>query len=474
MRTRGKWGLMALAAFGLAAVGYRAVVSQQPAGPASYAAPVNPLVELFAQALPDVEAVLGEKLNPCPTFRTVTFSQLVQTPDFNLDAYIRLHFPQLQGETLARARQVARVVAARASLAHYVEGDGAIVLAPENAAKIAAWSEEVKDAQSQAFLQLAMVYQAVRMHFDRKYAIARLRGDCRDADELDALEAVVAGRAQAVTAKVAQRLGSGAHAPLLPTVLLHVPDDAPDPLLKTVSQTALRRNHRCCMAGWNFFNAIEEKGVHDCEAAVMGRLPRQMATVMQPGIWVRCLQAHQLDLAEVLRSLENSLPVNEWAATQQSWAPTMLEQAAAMLGAPRERAERIGETWFEGRTLVWADRSSPDRQIALTAVRHINTAGALAHFGFILDFERKQDAAAASCGLAIHVTDSKTTPLQLVGFDEAIRCDKHVAFGDAQARPMSSILARSGDLVLELTVNGQTADAALVEKLLASARVGAR
>src|SRR5205823_5600932 len=80
--------------------------------------------------------------------------------------------------------------------------------------------------------------------------------------------------------------------------------------------------------------------------------------------------------------------------------------------------------------------------------------------------QRKQDTLPpGTCGPMIRVLESKSTGVQLEGFDEAVRNDKRIAFGGAEAVPVSLLLARAGDLVIECTWHGQTADAALAERL---------
>jgi hypothetical protein len=153
----------------------------------------------------------------------------------------------------------------------------------------------------------------------------------------------------------------------------------------------------------------------------------------------------------------------------------MLGQAAGLLGAPKERVDRIATTWDEGRSLIWTQRSHPDRQVALSVVRHSGAAAARACFDFAVDLERKQDTLApGSCGPPLRVVESKSTPVQLEGFDEAVRNDKQIQLGTAEPMPVSLFLARAGDLVIDCTWHGLSPDPALVERLVQAVRAAAK
>ena len=113
--------------------------------------------------------------------------------------------------------------------------------------------------------------------------------------------------------------------------------------------------------------------------------------------------------------------------------------------------------------------------MALTAVRHIDNAGARAHFGFAVDLERKQDALPPeNCGPTLRVIESKSTTVQISGFDEAVRNDKRISFGGAATVSVSQVLARAGDIVVECTWHGQPADMPLTERLIQSVNTAAR
>jgi hypothetical protein len=471
MKRWGKWGVLALAAVGVA-VACRVVVSQQPVAPPGQPPAPNPLAVLFERARPHVEEALGVKLDPVPEFRAVSAGELASVPDFDLEMHLTWHCAHLRGETMARTRQVARQILGRADVAHYVEG-GPILVATDNLPKIAEWDGELKPVTSEAFQQLALVHEAVRCHLDRQYHLGKLRAGCRDAEEYDALHALVEGRAQEVTEAVARKLGSEAVFPLLALRYLRVPDEAPDPSLKAVSQTALHARQQACARGLAFFLTLRQAGLR--EQFAFANMPRQLTVLAQPERWMEALHKQQPDLASVLQPLEATLPAADWQPMQQTWTPAMLGQVAGMLGVSRERADKVAATWYEGRTLVWAQRGHPERQVAVNVVRHNTGAGARAYFNFAVDLQRKQDTLPpGSCGPMIRVVESKSTGVKLEGFDEAVRNDKRIAFGGAEATPVSLLLARTGDLVIECTWHGQTADAALAERLVQTVRTAAR
>jgi hypothetical protein len=447
------------------------VISQQPTPPPPPAP--NAYAELFENARPHLEAVLGGPLDVVPRFSTATPQQLLRVPAPDLDAHLHWHFAHLQGATLERTRQVARQIAVSATIAQYVEGKDVIVVVPDNPEKIAAWDESLTQVNTPAFVQLVLVYEVLSYHLDHVYNLARLRADCHDAEEYHALQAIAQGRAQWVTWQVAEKLGSQALVPLLAQRFLHVPDEAPDPSLRAASQTYLQGCNRACVRGMAFFMELQQAGIR--EEMVFARLPRQLTLVTRPQAWIRALEANRPDLASVLSPLEGMLPPAEWQPIQQTWTPAMLGQVAGLLGAPRERVEKVAATWDEGRTLLWTQRNHPERQVALSVVRHETAAGARAYFGFAVDLQRQEDALPpGTCGPAIHVVQSKSTSVALEGFDEAVRNDKQIQFGGGQPVPVNLLLTRTGALVVECTWHGTAADPVLAQRMVEAVQAGAR
>ena len=64
--------------------------------------------------------------------------------------------------------------------------------------------------------------------------------------------------------------------------------------------------------------------------------------------------------------------------------------------------------------------------------------------------------------------------MQLEGFDEVARNDKRITFGNVEPIPVSMLLARAGNVVVECTMHGQEADLALASRLLQEVRRTAR
>jgi hypothetical protein len=469
MQRPGKWIILALVVLGGGLV-TRVVVSQPPAPPPAAA---STFANLFQEARPHLEAALGHPLDFEARFSAATVEQLQRVPDPDLDAHLHWHFAHLQGPTLERTRQVARQIAAKAVIAQYVEGKDVIVVVPDSVDSMAGWNESLAPVKTPAFIQLALVGELVRWELDRRYHLAQLRAECHDAEEFHALHSIIEGRIQSVTQQVAAKLGSQALYPLLAQRYLRVPDDAPDPGLRTASQTYLQGCNRACVQGANFFKTLEEAGVR--EESVFARRPRQMTMVTRPQAWLRAFQANRPELERVLQPLESSLPADRWQASQQTWTPAMMGQVAALLGAARERVDKIATTWDEGRTLVWVERQHPDHQVALSVVRHESAAGARAAFGLVVDLQRQQDTSPpGTCGPLMQVIASKSKAAHLEYFDEAACFDKQIRFGSGQPIPVSLLLARAGDLMIECTWHGATVDAELSRRLVRAVQAAAR
>jgi hypothetical protein len=470
-----KWGGFAVGLLTVAGLASRVVISQQTKGGANLPAcqEGGTSGQLVLEPLrPHLEAVLGTPLDAVPKVYRVSAAQVAQLADADLDAHLHWHFPILRGDALATTRQVARQIVASTAIAKYVEGTDVIVVVPEALPRIASWDQSLAAIDTPAALQLALVHETVRFLLDRRYNLAKLRAACCDGEEYQALMAVIEGRAQSVTRKVAARLGQEAAFPLLARRYLYVPDEAPDPSMRAVSQTALRDRQRASAAGLNFYTVLEDAGTSDVETRVFARLPRQPRTIARPDLWLAALGKNRPDLAAVCKSLEKALPPDQWQALEQTWTPAMLAQVAAMLGVPPQRVERLEATWEDGRSLIWSNRQHPDQQVALSMVRHESATAARAYFGFAVDLQRKQDAPqAASCGAAVRVVQSQSTAVTLEGFEEAVRNDKMIQYG-AGNEPMTVrlLLARAGDLVVECTWHGENTDESLAQRLAQAVR----
>jgi hypothetical protein len=429
--------------------------------------PSTLLDELFEKARTPLEEALGDKLAFIPHFQSGSSKEVLATPDAHLDAFLHWHYPNLEGAAQSRTCSIIHQIVGKANIAHHDEGTNIIEVLTDNLSVISSWDEALAEVHSNQFLQLALIHEVVRCHLDSRFHLSKLRAACRDAEEWDALQAIVEGRALAVTRDVASKLGSESVWPLLAKRYLHVPDDAPDAAIKTISQTALHARYRAAMQGIVFFDGLAAAGVRDPEGFVFAHLPQQMTVIAQPACYVDALIKKQPNLAAVLGPLESSLPAAEWQLQRQSWTPAMLAQVAALVEASPERAETVGKTWYEGRSLIWTKRDNFASQVALSVVRHNGTAGARAHFGFAVDLERKQEMQMPNtCGPTLRIIESKSTAPRLSGFDEALRNDKRVSIAGADPIPVSQLLARAGDLVIECTIHGHISDPALAERLV--------
>ena len=151
--------------------------------------------QLFAQAQPHLEAVLGGKLQRIPLFRSTTVEQLRRQPDPELLAYLRWQFPNLEGATLQNALLVARYLAVSATVVERAEGSEVMEVLPEIQRQlIEGWDGDLKGIADPAFLQLALVHETVRWLLERQYDLPARRRATADGEEYHALQALVEGR----------------------------------------------------------------------------------------------------------------------------------------------------------------------------------------------------------------------------------------------------------------------------------------
>jgi hypothetical protein len=457
----GRYGLVVLV--GCLAAGPLAAQQAPPAG-------ADTVARLFAQARPHLEAVLGGPLERVPQFRVLTAAELQRLPDPELEASLFWLFPQLKREDFRKAAEVARFVAAAATLARHTEGSDTVYAVPANGPVIARWDTTLGPINSPELLQLAVVHETARFLLEQRYDLARRRRACRDDEEFLALQALTEGRAAWLTYQVARRLGTDAHFPLLAQRYLRVPDLAPDAALRTMSHVALQQRHWAAVRGFEFFDHLQRRGLADAEKVAFTRPPHDRRRIERPELYVRGEQSNRADLAGALRALAETLPGADWVGAQQPWTPEMVRQAAGLLGE-RARAERAVATWDEGRALVWMLRRDPRKQVGVSLARHETEAGARAYFGFAVDLQRKQDQVSGGpCAPSVRVLESKATALNLPGFDEAVRNDKRMQYG-AGSEPVavSTLLARSGDLVVECSWHGLAAETELAARIATTA-----
>jgi hypothetical protein len=172
-------------------------------------------------------------------------------------------------------------------------------------------------------------------------------------------------------------------------------------------------------------------------------------------------------LPALLARLEGALPRAQWSGTQQPWTPDMVRQVADLFGE-KERALKVLKPWREGRSLVWTSQANPACQVALSVARFGDAAGARSYYGFVVDLQRKQDAAAGNgCTCGLRVLESRSAGLCLPPADEAVRIDKKIQFLSAKTpTAVTLVLARHGDLVVEVTWHGLAGDRAWTEQTL--------
>jgi hypothetical protein len=423
--------------------------------------------QLFATARPQLEAVLGRRLEELPIIRTVPSAELAALADGVIDLQTAWQYPELSAASRDRAQRVATDVLRSAAVAALQEGTGLILVAPGNARRIASWDRSLAGVDSEAFVRLALLHETVRWILDRQYNLPRRRALCRDSEELVGLQAMIEGRCQWVTRQVARRLGEEAVFPLLAEAYRRAPDAEGDGTVRVLCRDVLDRRHWCCVRGLAFFDHLEKEGVKDAEARAFVHAPRQVAWIERPELYLRSERLNLEDLAQTLARLEGALPAAEWQAAQQPWTPAMFKQVAALLG-DEQRAEKVTAGWDAGRLLVWSSRGNPGQQVTLGLLRFQDAAAARAYYGFAVDLQRKQDELlSAACAARGCVVESRNESLHLAGADEAMRAEKKVRTGD-KGEPLSitQVWVRTGERVVEFSWRGVPADTAWAQRLV--------
>ena len=338
----------------------------------------------------------------------------------------------------------------------------------DNGKQDAEWHDGLRGTASLDFVKLAAVHEIVRYALDSRYQLSRAREACGEADEWFALQAIIEGRAQFVTQRVAKHLQLDALFPLLAARYLYVPDVSPDPGLRAISQSVVRQQHWAYSQGLAFWAHLESQGKAD-EKAVFANPPRQPRMIEQPEAYLRQVAAQRPDLRTVLANLEPQHAAREWASTQQPWTPEMCIQVAGLLNE-KSRAEKIVQGWQEGRSLIWSWKNAPECQVALSVVRYESEAGARGYFGFALALQRKRDELSNQpCGLPLKVIDSRSSNPDLSGADEAIFFAKKMQYMNSnQTLSSHLLLLRQGDRVIEFTWYGLAADTAWAQRILSA------
>jgi hypothetical protein len=424
--------------------------------------------QLFSQALPHLEAVLGSHIDNLLNFQEITPGHavgLVRQCHPGLADQVRWQFPDLQGEDLASAIQTAGASLVRSTGVLHREGSKVIMVIPENLRAMAGWDTSLRRVNSAEFLQLALIREAVLYVLDSRYRLAELRRRCSDGDAQQALQAVIEGRALQVTEQVARRLGTSAYFPLLTQCYLHVPEPASDGNQRTVNYYTIRRMHWACIQGVAFFDYLKAQGIKDAEKLAFSTPPRQARWMDQPELYVRARIANLSDLGATLATFSSAVAAGNWKVEQEPWTPAMVRQVAELFGE-KGRIDKVLAGWDEGRSLVWTSKNPPLDQIGLGVIRFANPAAARAYFGFAIDLQRKQD-------IKLGDGNTKSREVSLRGADQAVRSDgKRMVWVSAPSLPVTVLLIRSGPWVFEWTWYGLPPKIAWAERLLDQFFVG--
>jgi hypothetical protein len=339
-----------------------------------------------------------------------------------------------------------------------------VLLSADRPADIAQWHASLTRVNSAEFLQLVLIHLGFVKEVEQTFQASARLAYCHDAEEFQVLLSLQAGASLWLTRRVAERLGSESLMPLLAEMYLRVPEQFPDNAVRLVCVQVLRRRYDAAVEGAAFFEALARERDFSLER-VFTHPPRQLAWLRRPDLYLRSQRDKRADLKAKLALVEKLLPESAWQAAQQPWTADMVRQVAALVGW-RAQAERAVRSWEEARSLVWINRQNPARQAALSLVRFENDAGARNYFGFALELQRKRDEASGNaCTSTQRVLDSRSATPAVRDADEAVRIDKRIQIG-TKGEPLSEsiLLARKGDLVIELTCYGMAADLAWAER----------
>lgn len=418
------------------------------------------------QVRPEIEKSLGQPLASVPQCQPASAEQFRLAREADVAAHLQWRFPNLERDGLARAVEDAQTAANVAAVARLVEGTDVILVRPDNAKVIAGWNESLRKVEAAEFIKLAVVVETIRYHLDRKYELSRLRGSCHDAEEWFALQALIEGRCHQVAGQVAAQLGWLEFVPPLAARYRFVADVSTDPGLRMTTQSVWQQRYHAAAKGQAFFNHLAERKLPDFEKQAFSRPPRSLAAIERPEAYVAALAARKKDLASSLSSMEKRPPPGEWQANQHVLTPEMLTQVAGLVGM-KDRAERVLALWEDGRTLVWSQPRDGGRQVAISRLRFQTPSGARAYHEMATDLQRKRDGQTGNfCGLAVRIVDSRFRPVSLPNAAEAVLWERTLQGPGAQPLPTSTLLARRGDEVIEVTWFGVPDDMNWAEAVL--------
>jgi hypothetical protein len=190
---------------------------------------------LLVQAKNDIEAVLDAKLERMPRVRLGTEKDLEST-DFDHEVTQLMEVVPHNLDVEYSSAGIRRC--APCAAASRCRGKNEILVFPAHLSLAASWSTDLHDVNTEAYLQLALVHEAVCQYLENRYPLVHeavfqdSESDPNDADNSAVFNkdvfvtrrSLVAGRAQWVTREVAGRRGIDRYFPLLGKVGLHVAD----------------------------------------------------------------------------------------------------------------------------------------------------------------------------------------------------------------------------------------------------------
>jgi hypothetical protein len=414
--------------------------------------------QLFAAAVPHLEAVLGETLPVQPEFRVVSPDDYKKMPNWEPQAFLSWRFPSLQGEQRHTTGQLVHHAVAQATIARHVEGTTGIAVVLENLPVVAGWDAGLRAVNTPEFLRLELVHAVARLALEKKHQLLDRKHDPHSLEEFRIMQALHDGRAQWITWQVAKRLGTEAVFPLLARRWLHVPEAVPDTQIRAACQTTLQQKHWAYVQGKAFFEYLEAKELAGADSFVYNQPPRQVEWVEKPELYLQQASTEP-DLKAVFIKLLQNAPVASWKPMQQPWTPAMLKQVAGML-KEEQRADKVAQGWKDGRSLIWTDAKNSGRYIAVSVVRFDAVAGARSYYGFAVDLQRKRDEMSGkSAANPLRVVDSRSEPWTGAGLDEGLRCDKALEISaNGPTLPVTLLLGRAGASVVEFSWHGCKSD----------------
>ena len=421
------------------------------------------LTKWLEQVRPELEKALGY---PLPKLPRIAVDSVARQSDPDVAACVQWRWPHLKDDALARALQDAQAMMASAAVANPVEGTNVILIQPENQKQIAGWNNELEKVNSPDFTKLVLIHETVRYVLDARYDLTKLRQACQDAEEYFALEALIEGRAQWATRQLARKVGLEETFPLLAERFLHVPDQDKDPALRTISQSVVQKRYWAYQQGLTFFDSLETQGITD-EKQIFSKPPKLTKWIEEPELYVRSLKSKRPDLATLLTKLEKTPPpiTPGWKSScnQQAWTPEMIKAVTATFGNP-ELAQKVVDSWKEGRSLVWCSSWTGEIQvqspqhfpIGITLTRLEKIQSAHIYYAFALELQRKR--------LRSGSDEFKEEELKLAGIEEGRKLQAKFPSKICQS---TTFLLRWGDTVVEISWYGITPDQAWTEQTIA-------